>query len=175
MALINVVCLAESWVTKGPKVLKRLEPRGRGRHGIRQHPDSRLNVLLKEADRSCLRSAVCNKPDKARRADLVDNIWLSDAVEVPKFSLGRLRRQRVDRFEEQCLSGLLAAHLGWMIRRRRCAAGKHRELPGIEPRHIYVADVFWQCDLWLQSGYPALQLARRVQLDCAELVSFGDV
>lgn len=48
MALINVVCLAESWVTKGPKVLKRLEPRGRGRHGIRQHPDSRLNVLLKE-------------------------------------------------------------------------------------------------------------------------------
>lgn len=40
--------LAESWVTKGPKFIKRLEPRGRGHHGIRIHPDARLNVILKE-------------------------------------------------------------------------------------------------------------------------------
>ena len=40
--------LAEAWVTKGPKQLKRLEPRGRGRTGIRIHPDSRLHVILKE-------------------------------------------------------------------------------------------------------------------------------
>ena len=39
---------AEAWVGKGPNVLKRLEPQGRGRTGIKEHPDSRLNVLLKE-------------------------------------------------------------------------------------------------------------------------------
>jgi len=40
--------VAEAWVTKGPKVLKRIEPKGRGRMGIREHPDSRLHVVLKE-------------------------------------------------------------------------------------------------------------------------------
>ncbi|KAI0701805.1 mitochondrial 50S ribosomal protein L22 [Cytidiella melzeri] len=40
--------VAEAWVTKGPKQLKRLEPKGRGRTGIRIHPDSRLHVILKE-------------------------------------------------------------------------------------------------------------------------------
>ncbi|KAI0347195.1 mitochondrial 50S ribosomal protein L22 [Trametopsis cervina] len=40
--------VAEAWVTKGPKQLKRIEPRGRGKMGIRVHPDSRLHVLLKE-------------------------------------------------------------------------------------------------------------------------------
>ena len=39
---------AESWVTKGPKQLKRMEPRGRGHFGVRVHPDSRLHVILKE-------------------------------------------------------------------------------------------------------------------------------
>ena len=39
---------AEAWVTKGPKCIKRFEPRGRGHYGIRVHPDSRLNVVLKE-------------------------------------------------------------------------------------------------------------------------------
>ncbi len=29
-------------------MVKRLEPRGRGHHGVRQHPDSRLHVILKE-------------------------------------------------------------------------------------------------------------------------------
>ncbi|KAJ3488692.1 hypothetical protein NLI96_g2661 [Meripilus lineatus] len=40
--------IAESWVTKGPKVHARFEPRGRGHYGIRHHPDARLHVLLKE-------------------------------------------------------------------------------------------------------------------------------
>ncbi|KAF8592191.1 mitochondrial 50S ribosomal protein L22 [Ramaria rubella] len=40
--------VAESWVTKGPKQLKRLEIKGRGKTGIRQHPDSRLSVILQE-------------------------------------------------------------------------------------------------------------------------------
>jgi large subunit ribosomal protein L22 len=39
---------AESWVTKGPKGARRLEPRGRGHFGFRTHPNSRLHVVLKE-------------------------------------------------------------------------------------------------------------------------------
>lgn len=39
---------AESWVTKGPNSLKRLEPRGRAHFGIRVHPDSRMTVVLRE-------------------------------------------------------------------------------------------------------------------------------
>lgn len=35
-------------MTKGPKQLKRLEPKGRGKFGIRVHPDSKLSVVLKE-------------------------------------------------------------------------------------------------------------------------------
>ncbi|OCH92877.1 ribosomal protein L22 [Obba rivulosa] len=40
--------VAEAWVTKGPKVQKRLDIRARGKYGIREHPDSRLHVVLKE-------------------------------------------------------------------------------------------------------------------------------
>ncbi|KAI0772611.1 ribosomal protein L22 [Irpex lacteus] len=40
--------VAEAWVTKGPKQLKRIEPKGRARTGIRIHPDSRLHVILRE-------------------------------------------------------------------------------------------------------------------------------
>ncbi|KAH9965869.1 mitochondrial 50S ribosomal protein L22 [Russula dissimulans] len=40
--------VAEAWATKGPKSLKRFEPRARGKFGIRVHPDSRLSVKLKE-------------------------------------------------------------------------------------------------------------------------------
>ncbi|KAF8897525.1 ribosomal protein L22/L17 [Infundibulicybe gibba] len=40
--------VAESWVTKGPKGARKLEPRGRGHYGIRTHPNSRLHVVLKE-------------------------------------------------------------------------------------------------------------------------------
>lgn len=34
-------------MTKGPNVLKRIEPRGRGHMGVREHPDSRLHVVLR--------------------------------------------------------------------------------------------------------------------------------
>ncbi|TFY72959.1 hypothetical protein EVG20_g28 [Dentipellis fragilis] len=40
--------VSESWVTKGPRQQKRLEIKGRARHGIRIHPDSRMSVVLKE-------------------------------------------------------------------------------------------------------------------------------
>lgn len=39
---------AESWVSKGPHALKRMEPRGRSHYGIRVHPDSKMSVVLKE-------------------------------------------------------------------------------------------------------------------------------
>jgi large subunit ribosomal protein L22 len=45
---VSKLVVAESWVTKGPKSIKRLEPRGRGHFGIRVHPDSRMHVVLKE-------------------------------------------------------------------------------------------------------------------------------
>lgn len=40
--------LAQAWVTKGEKQLKRIEPKGRARTGVRVHPDSKLTVILKE-------------------------------------------------------------------------------------------------------------------------------
>ncbi|KAF7965817.1 hypothetical protein HWV62_41729 [Athelia sp. TMB] len=40
--------VSESWVSKGPRSVKRLEPRGRSHYGIRTHPDSRLTVVLRE-------------------------------------------------------------------------------------------------------------------------------
>jgi len=40
--------VAEAWVTKGPRQHKRLEIKGRGKLGIRVHPDARLSVVLKE-------------------------------------------------------------------------------------------------------------------------------
>jgi len=40
--------VAEAWVTKGPNVLKRIDIKGRGRMGIKSHPDSRLHVVLRE-------------------------------------------------------------------------------------------------------------------------------
>lgn len=42
-------CLAQSWVTKGP-ALARLDIKGRGRHGIKHHPSSKLHVLLAEGE-----------------------------------------------------------------------------------------------------------------------------
>ena len=35
-------------MTKGPKQLKRIEFKGRSKYGIRQHPDSKLSVILEE-------------------------------------------------------------------------------------------------------------------------------
>ncbi|KAF8621624.1 hypothetical protein AX15_007642 [Amanita polypyramis BW_CC] len=40
--------VAESWVTKGPKRGRKLEPKGRGRYGIRVRSNARLHVVLKE-------------------------------------------------------------------------------------------------------------------------------
>ncbi|KAF8076377.1 mitochondrial 50S ribosomal protein L22 [Lyophyllum atratum] len=40
--------VAESWVSKGPRGAKRLEPRGRGHYGVRTHPNSKLTIVLKE-------------------------------------------------------------------------------------------------------------------------------
>ncbi|KAG5652426.1 hypothetical protein H0H81_005022 [Sphagnurus paluster] len=40
--------VAESWVSKGPRGAKKMEPRGRGHYGIRIHPNSKLTVVLKE-------------------------------------------------------------------------------------------------------------------------------
>ncbi|GJE84127.1 ribosomal protein L22 [Phanerochaete sordida] len=40
--------VSEAWVAKGQNVLKRMEPKGRGTHGIRQHPDTSLHVMLRE-------------------------------------------------------------------------------------------------------------------------------
>ncbi|EIW76105.1 ribosomal protein L22 [Coniophora puteana RWD-64-598 SS2] len=40
--------VAQAWVTKGPRTLKRLEPKGRGKYGIRVHPDSRMHVILEK-------------------------------------------------------------------------------------------------------------------------------
>ncbi|KAI6105589.1 ribosomal protein L22 [Pisolithus sp. B1] len=39
--------VSEAWVTKGENRLKRLEPRGRGKFGVRIHPDSRMHVILR--------------------------------------------------------------------------------------------------------------------------------
>lgn len=55
---------AEAWVTKGPKQLKRMEPKGRGRYGIRIHPDSRLSVVLREG------KTVAELKEEARRKTL---------------------------------------------------------------------------------------------------------
>jgi len=44
---LDITLTAEAWVTKGPKQLKRVEPRGRGKFGIRVHPDSRMHVVLR--------------------------------------------------------------------------------------------------------------------------------
>ncbi|EIN10743.1 mitochondrial 50S ribosomal protein L22 [Punctularia strigosozonata HHB-11173 SS5] len=40
--------VSEAWVAKGPRSIKRVEIKGRGKHGIRTHPDSKLNVVLRE-------------------------------------------------------------------------------------------------------------------------------
>ncbi|GAA5860148.1 hypothetical protein JCM1840_002791 [Sporobolomyces johnsonii] len=41
--------IAQSWTTQGPS-LARLDIKGRGRHGIKHHPSSKLHVLLAEGE-----------------------------------------------------------------------------------------------------------------------------
>ncbi|KAK7695989.1 hypothetical protein QCA50_000629 [Cerrena zonata] len=45
---VTKLVVSESWVNKGPRQIKRLEPRGRGKFGIRVHPDSKICVVLRE-------------------------------------------------------------------------------------------------------------------------------
>ncbi|KAF8524597.1 mitochondrial 50S ribosomal protein L22 [Hysterangium stoloniferum] len=40
--------VAESWVNKGKRRLKRLDIKGRGKMGLKVHPDSRMTVILRE-------------------------------------------------------------------------------------------------------------------------------
>ncbi|GAA5934413.1 mitochondrial 54S ribosomal protein uL22m MRPL22 [Sporobolomyces koalae] len=41
--------IAQSWVTQGPSIA-RIDIKGRGRHGIKHHPSSKLHVLLAEGE-----------------------------------------------------------------------------------------------------------------------------
>ncbi|KXN86264.1 50S ribosomal protein L22, partial [Leucoagaricus sp. SymC.cos] len=40
--------VAEAWVTKGPHLPPRIEPRGRHHYGVRHHPNSKMTVVLRE-------------------------------------------------------------------------------------------------------------------------------
>ncbi|KAJ3976216.1 mitochondrial 50S ribosomal protein L22 [Lentinula raphanica] len=44
---LSTLVVAEAWVNKG-KVVKRIEPRGRGHMGIRKHKQAKMHVVLKE-------------------------------------------------------------------------------------------------------------------------------
>jgi large subunit ribosomal protein L22 len=43
----GVPSTAECWVSKG-QYIKRIDIKGRARHGIKEHPQARLHVVLKE-------------------------------------------------------------------------------------------------------------------------------
>ncbi|KZS91223.1 ribosomal protein L22, partial [Sistotremastrum niveocremeum HHB9708] len=45
---LDKLVVAQSWVTKGPKYLPHIDIKGRGRRGIKHHPDARLHVRLEE-------------------------------------------------------------------------------------------------------------------------------
>jgi large subunit ribosomal protein L22 len=40
--------LAEAWVTKGENFHKRIDIKGRGRFGVKIHPEAKMSVVLKE-------------------------------------------------------------------------------------------------------------------------------
>lgn len=40
--------LAEAWVTKGENFHKRIDIKGRGRFGIKYHPEAKMSVVLRE-------------------------------------------------------------------------------------------------------------------------------
>ena len=60
-------CPAESWVTKGPRQIKRWDMKGRGRAGLKIHPHSRLHVLLKEGKTR----AEVRAEERARKLDRI--------------------------------------------------------------------------------------------------------
>lgn len=43
-----ILFVAEAWVTKGPRGPRKIEPRGRNHFGVRQHPNSKMSVVLQE-------------------------------------------------------------------------------------------------------------------------------
>jgi len=49
---IHISCLsllsAEAWVTKGENFHKRIDIKGRGRFGVKIHPEAKMSVVLKE-------------------------------------------------------------------------------------------------------------------------------
>jgi len=40
--------IAEAWVTKGENFHKRIDIKGRGRFGVKVHPEAKMSVVLKE-------------------------------------------------------------------------------------------------------------------------------
>ena len=61
------LCTAESWVTKGPRQIKRWDMKGRGRAGLKIHPHYRLHVLLKEGKTR----AEVRAEERARKLDRI--------------------------------------------------------------------------------------------------------
>ena len=47
-ALFQPSVSAEAWVTKGENFHKRLDIKGRGRMGVKVHPEAKMSVVLKE-------------------------------------------------------------------------------------------------------------------------------
>jgi len=48
MNRISTRSLAEAWVTKGENFHKRIDIKGRGRFGVKIHPEAKMSVVLKE-------------------------------------------------------------------------------------------------------------------------------
>ena len=79
--------LAEAWVTKGPKQLKRVEPKGRGRMGLRVHPDSKLSVVLREGKTV----SELKEEDRRKRLKRVVSMVVEDDIEKLLQRNGRVR------------------------------------------------------------------------------------
>jgi len=45
---VSTCFLAEAWVTKGENFHKRIDIKGRGRFGVKIHPEARMSVVLRE-------------------------------------------------------------------------------------------------------------------------------
>jgi len=48
IVLLNLVFTAEAWVTKGKNFHKRIDIKGRGRFGVKIHPEAKMSVVLRE-------------------------------------------------------------------------------------------------------------------------------
>jgi len=45
---LSTYLLAEAWVTKGENFHKRIDIKGRGRFGVKIHPEAKMSVVLRE-------------------------------------------------------------------------------------------------------------------------------